>query len=206
MNYWPHFTPPWCHAKISSQQTSSPGDPYRFGKSLWHDQQKRSPFENPKTCYQWRNVQFHSSNTYFLIAHLGSCFSIIKCSKNGAPQGSVLNLILFSIMICQALFCCPQRCMLMISAFGKVVQHQAARTPVRILFPWSTIDAISLVFKSLHSKPLQFCSRKRENRTQSIHHRLTTVFKEYKYLGVIFQRNGLNHSNVQHVSNKCQTT
>ena len=96
---------------------------------------------------------------------------MIKRSENGTPQYSIFSPILFSIMINDlpgTILSLSALCMPMISGFGKVgPMSNNSKTSDRHLSPGSIIGAINLVLKSLHPKPLQFFSRKRENLSHS---------------------------------------
>ena len=143
-NYRPHFTLSWCRGKISSQQTSSPSNLHRFGKSLRHGQQKRSPFKTLKTWYKWQYVQFCSSIS--LKSHISGSNRVASFNDNvlKTVNPKVVFLVQFCSplwsMIHRALFRPPLHCTLIISVFGKVgPTSNNSNTFVRNLSPRSFI-------------------------------------------------------------------
>ena len=98
-----------------------------------------------------------------------SCLSTIKRSENGTPQGSVLNPVLFSIMINDlpgtisspsALYA-DDFCLWESGSNIKQLEHLCQKSLFKIFH-----CPINLDLKSLHAKLLQFFSRKKQNFNQ----------------------------------------
>jgi len=94
---------------------------------------------------------------------------MIKRSENGTPQGSVLNPVMFSIMINDlpdtisspsALYA-DDFCLSESGSNIKQLEHLCQKSVSKIIH-WP----INLDLKSLHPKPLQFFSRKKQNFNQ----------------------------------------
>jgi len=111
-------------------------------------------------------------------------------------------------MICQVLFRPPQHCMLMISAFGKVIPtSNSSNISVKNLSLWVNRWCTQSGFKIATSKTTAviFTKKRKPEPIQLVFESTTvTLRKEYKYSGVIFQSNGLYHAHIQNVFDKCQ--
>jgi len=109
-------------------------------------------------------------------------------------------------MIYRALFRPRLHCTLMISVFGKVgPTSNNSNTSVRNLSPKSSIGQSGFKISASKTVAVLFTIKAKPQPIKSVFQSTTIPLrKEYKYLGVTFQSNGLYHSHIQHVFNKCQ--
>jgi len=141
---------------------------------------------------------------------IGPCLSLIRRPENGTPQDSVLSPILFTIMVNGLLDLISSPSALYADGFClwesgsniKQLEHLCQKSLSKVN-RWCNQSGFK-ISTSTTAAVLFTIKRKLEPIQLVFESTTVTLRKEYKYLEVIFQSNGLYHSHIQHVFDKCQ--
>ena len=148
------------------------------------------------------------SNRTFQV-RVSSTSSQIKILQNGVPQGSVLSPLLFAIMINDLPSCFNSSAALFADdlcfwEMGTDIQHLNNLTQASLNNVEAWCETNEFKISGNKSAAVSF-TKKRKNKNVSLmlYNQTLELKKQVKYLGIIFQDNGIYSAHASYVQEKC---
>ena len=146
-----------------------------------------------------RSFQVRISSTHSHVKHL----------HNGIPQGSVQSPLLFAVIINDLPTCLTSEVALFADdvCFWETdtdikVLNKLAQSSLNKINAWCNINGFKM---SINKSAALLFTKKRKNKQVSLilNNQTIEVKHQFKYLGIIFQENGLYNAHFRYVHDKC---